>query len=337
MEDSVLLRVDNLKVHFPLRQSLPDIIARKKPQYVRAVDGVSFLIQKGKTLAVVGESGCGKTTLGRSIVRLINPVNGRIYFRGQDISQAAAWKDGTLRKEIQYIFQNPYASLNPKATALEIVRRPMDIFGLHDKSQRDRRALQLLGMTGIATSQSMRYPHEFSGGQRQRISIARALAVEPSLIIADEPTSALDVSIQCQILDLLAELQRQLDLSMLFISHDLGVVEFISDDVMVMYLGHVVETGNTRKIFRAPAHPYSRALVDALPRRGSSRHEARVKLKGYIPSPINPPQGCLLHPRCQFAQDICRRERPVVQPAGDGHLAACHFAGQLELGLLAPA
>ncbi len=337
MEDSVLLRVENLKVHFPLKQSVPDIIARKKPQYVRAVDGVSFSVQKGKTLAVVGESGCGKTTLGRSIVRLINPVNGRIYFRGQDISQAAAWKDGALRKEIQYIFQNPYASLNPKATALEIVRRPMDIFGLHDKSQRDRRALQLLGMTGIAMSQSMRYPHEFSGGQRQRISIARALAVEPSLIIADEPTSALDVSIQCQILDLLAELQRHLDLSMLFISHDLGVVEFISDDVMVMYLGHVVETGNTRKIFCAPAHPYSRALVDALPRRGSSRHEARVKLKGYIPSPINPPHGCLLHPRCQFAQDICRRERPVAQPAGDGHLAACHFAGQLELGLLAPA
>ena len=279
----------------------------------------------------MGESGCGKTTLGRSIVRLTTPVGGRMQFRNRDISASAAWVDGKLRKEIQYIFQNPYASLNPKATVLDTVRRPLDIFGLYHEHQRDRRALELLAMTGIAAAQATRYPHEFSGGQRQRIAIARALAVEPSLIIADEPTSALDVSIQCQILDLLADLRRHLALSMIFISHDLGVVNFISDDVIIMYLGQVVERGHTRKIFRAPAHPYSRALLDALPRRGSSRHQARVKLKGYIPSPINPPSGCLLHPRCPFAQERCRVEAPPMRQVSEGQFAACHFAGQLEL------
>jgi len=331
MDDSTLLSVEGLKVFFPLKQSLMDRLAGHKRQHVRAVDGVSFDVKRGKTLAVVGESGCGKTTLGRSIVRLASPAAGTMKFRGAEISGPKAWQDGTLRKDIQYIFQNPYASLNPKATVLDAVRRPLDIFGLYHESERNRRALQLLAMTGIAASQATRYPHEFSGGQRQRISIARALAVEPSLIIADEPTSALDVSIQCQILDLLADLQRQLGLSMIFISHDLGVVNFISDEVIIMYLGQVVERGRTRSIFRTPAHPYSRALIDALPRRGSSRHEARVKLKGYIPSPINPPGGCLLHPRCPFAQERCRHEVPPMKPVGQDQSAACHFAGQLDL------
>lgn len=335
MQPETLLRVDDLKVHFPLRQSLLDVVTRKERRYVRAVDGVSFSVPRGKTLAVVGESGCGKTTLGRSIVRLNTPVGGRIQFRGKDVSGDAAWRDRSLRKDIQYIFQNPYASLHPKATVLEIVRRPMDIFKLHDPAKRDARALELLAMTGIAAAHASRYPHEFSGGQRQRIAIARALAVEPDLIIADEPTSALDVSIQCQILDLLADLQRQLGLSMVFISHDLGVVNFIADEVMIMYLGKIVETGDTRAVFKTPAHPYSRALIDALPRRGSSRHTARVKLKGYIPSPINPPQGCLLHPRCPFAQDICRAERPEMRPVGAGRLAACHFAGEFDLQCVA--
>lgn len=325
-----LLSVENLKVHFPLKRSFAQVVTRQERRYVRAVDGVSFSLQKGKTLAIVGESGCGKTTLGKAIVRLHEPNEGRIFFKDRNVTHSSEWRDRKLRKEIQYIFQNPYASLNPKTTVLETVRRPMEIFGLHDKARRTHHALQLLGMTGISASQALRYPHEFSGGQRQRIAIARSLAVEPSIIIADEPTSALDVSIQCQILDLLSELQERLGLTMLFISHDLGVVDFIADEVIIMYLGHIVETGETRKVFRAPAHPYSRALIDALPRRGSTRHLARTKLKGFIPSPIDPPSGCLLHPRCPFAQEICRSERPEMRQLGEGRSAACHFAGELD-------
>lgn len=324
-DENPILKVNDLKIHFPLKQTIGEILTRKPKQYVYAVDGVSFEIEEGKTLAIVGESGCGKTTLGRSIVHLNRPVSGSIKYNGQEIVDDAAWKTNDLRKDIQYIFQNPYASLNPRMTILETVRRPLDIFNIGDKDRRDERAIQLLEMAGISRLQASRYPHEFSGGQRQRICIARALAVEPKLIIADEPTSALDVSIQCQILDLLMSLQKDLGLTMLFISHDLGVVNYISDEVLIMYLGHIMEKGNTHTIFKDPAHPYSQALLEALPRRGSSRHEARVKLKGYIPSPIDPPKGCLLHPRCPFATEKCLHERPEMQQLPDGRCVACHF------------
>lgn len=323
-ENNPILQVNDVKVYFPLKQSITQVITRQPKQYVRAVDGVSFEIPQGKTLAVVGESGCGKTTLAKTLVRLNRPFDGQILYRGQDIATDEAWKSNELRKEIQYIFQNPYASLNPKMTILETVRRPLDIFDLYDKDQRDKRAIELLQMCGISRNQVTRYPHEFSGGQRQRICIARALAVEPKLLIADEPTSALDVSIQCQILDLLTNLQKELGVTMLFISHDLGVVNYISDEVLIMYLGHIMEKGNTHEIFKNPAHPYSQALLDALPRRGSNRHEAKVKLQGYIPSPINPPQGCLLHPRCPYATEECARVRPEMKQLADGRCAACH-------------
>ena len=325
-EHDAILQVKDLKVHFPLKQTIIQTVTKQPMRYVKAVDGVSFEIPEGKTLAIVGESGCGKTTLGRALVRLNRPISGEIIYQGQDINNDAAWADNHLRKEIQYIFQNPYASLNPKMTILETVRRPLEIFDLYPKEERDRRALELLSMTGISKSQANRYPHEFSGGQRQRICIARALAVEPKLLIADEPTSALDVSIQCQILDLLTSLQKDLGLTMLFISHDLGVVNYISDEVLIMYLGHIMEKGNTHEIFKNPVHPYSKALLDALPRRGSARHEANVKLEGYIPSPIDPPKGCLLHPRCPYATERCAAERPEMRCYGSDRSLACHLA-----------
>ena len=230
-----------------------------------------------------------------------------------------------LCKDIQYIFQDPFASLNPQMTVMQIVRRPLDIFDLYDRKDRERRVLTLLDTVGIASNQVYRYPHEFSGGQRQRISIARALAVEPSVLIADEPTSALDVSIQCQILDLLSKLRKELGLTMLFISHDLGVINYITDNVIVMYLGHVIESGDTREIFKNSAHPYTKALLEALPVRGSTRRVRKIRLEGYIPSPINPPGGCLLHPRCPYAQPECAERVPKFEQVGNRKVA-CHFA-----------
>lgn len=320
-----LIEVENLKVHFPLKRSLRQVVAQESKKYVKAVNGVSFQIHEGKTMALVGESGCGKTTLGRAIVRLNDPISGLVLFDGKEISSKDAWETNHYRKEIQYIFQNPYASLNPKFTILKTVRRPLDIFNLYSPRDRDDRVVELLRMTGISSRMVHRYPHEFSGGQRQRICIARALAAEPRLIIADEPTSALDVSVQCQILDLLRHLQEKLNLTMLFISHDLGVVNYISDKVLIMYLGQIVEEGDTYGVFTNPKHPYSKALLEALPRRGSVRHESRVKLHGYIPSPIDPPSGCLLHERCPFAQELCALEVPVIRSIDDDRNVACHF------------
>ena len=320
-----IMRVENLQVYFPVKRNIKQILTGEEKKSVKAVDGVSFDLIEGKTLALVGESGCGKTTLGKTIVRLNRPINGSIFYDGQNIANDEAWKTNVLRKDIQYVFQDPYASLNPKMTVLDTVKRPMDIFNLYSQDERTDRALALLKKTGISTAQAYRYPHEFSGGQRQRICVARALAVEPKIIIADEPTSALDVSIQCQILDLLTGLQKELGITMLFISHDLGVVNYISDDVLVMYLGHVVEQGNTHEIFKHPAHPYTQALLEALPKRGSSNHTARTKLKGYIPSPIDPPKGCLLHPRCPYATEKCCKVVPEMQPVGEGRMVACHY------------
>lgn len=327
MNDSdMLLRVEDLKVYFPLRYSLKERIRREPRQYVHAVDGVTFSIPRGGTLGLVGESGCGKSTIGKTLVRLVKPHSGRIYYNGEDITALPADKNREYCKKMQYIFQDPYSSLNPKMTVMEIVQRPMEIFQLYgNKYEREKRVLQILDATGIAASQAQRFPYEFSGGQRQRISIARTLAVEPELIVADEPTSALDVSIQCQILDLLTELQKDFHLTMLFISHDLSVVNYITDNVLIMYLGHYVEQGNTEEVFSNPIHPYTRALLEALPKRGQSACQRNVKLEGYIPSPIHPPSGCLLHPRCPFAQPVCEKQCPESQMVG-GHKVTCHFA-----------
>ena len=273
----------------------------------------------------MGESGCGKTTIGKALVRL-NPItDGRVRFQGKDIVKCAGDQRKSLCKEIQYIFQDPFSSLNPQMTVMQIVRRPLDVFGLYSKSNRERRVLELLNMVGIAANQVYRFPHEFSGGQRQRISIARALAVEPSVLIADEPTSALDVSIQCQILDLMARLRTELGLTMIFISHDLGVVNHITDRVVVMYLGHVIECGDTRDVFKSPVHPYTKALIEALPIRASTRRTRQIQLQGHIPSPINPPDGCLLHPRCPYMQPECAVRVPEWEQLGTRSVA-CHFA-----------
>jgi oligopeptide/dipeptide ABC transporter ATP-binding protein len=320
-----ILAVENLKIHFPLKRSIQERLARAPMRVVKAVDGVSLSIKRGETFGIVGESGSGKTTIGKGLVRL-NPItDGRIYYQGKDITQIKNDQKKTLCKEIQYIFQDPFSSLNPQMTVMQLVRRPLDIFNLYSSRDRERRVLALLDMVGIASNQVYRFPHEFSGGQRQRISIARALAVEPSVLIADEPTSALDVSIQCQILDLLTKLQNELGLTMVFISHDLGVINHITDRVVVMYLGHLIERGNTREVFKNPAHPYTKALLEALPIRASTRRIRRIRLEGNIPSPINPPQGCLLHPRCPFAQQECSVRIPVWEQIGT-RSAACHFS-----------
>jgi len=320
-----ILSVENLKIHFPLKRTLQDRIKQIPARTVKAVDGVSFSVKQGETYGIVGESGSGKTTVSKGLVRL-NPItDGRIFYRREDITTVKNDQKKALCKEIQYIFQDPFSSLNPQMTVMQIVRRPLDIFDLYSKKDRDRRVLALLDMVGIASNQVYRFPHEFSGGQRQRISIARALAVEPSVLIADEPTSALDVSIQCQILDLLTQLRNELGLTMIFVSHDLGVINHITDRVAVMYLGHIIERGNTREVLKNPAHPYTQALLEALPKRASTHRIRRIRLEGYIPSPINPPKGCLLHPRCPYAQQECADRVPEWEQIGT-QAAACHYA-----------
>jgi oligopeptide transport system ATP-binding protein len=320
-----IIDIDNLKVYFPLKRTIQEIIKNKPTRIVKAVDGVSFSVKSGETLGIVGESGSGKTTIGKSIVGL-NPITkGSIYYKGNDITKAKGPQKKKLCKEIQYIFQDPFASLNPQMTVMQIVRRPLDIFGLYDYKERERKVIETLNMVGVASNQIYRFPHEFSGGQRQRISIARALILEPSVLIADEPTSALDVSIQCQILDLLTMLQRELGLTMIFISHDLGVINYITDNVVVTYLGHVIESGNTCEVFKNPVHPYTKALLEALPVRASTSRKRKIRLEGYIPSPINPPNGCLLHPRCPYAQLECAISVPELKSVGTRSVA-CHFS-----------
>jgi len=334
MSENKILSVKDLKVYFPVKQGFKSKLAGAEQKWVKAVNNVSFEVSKGETVALVGESGCGKTTIGKTIVRLNQPTGGKILFKDEDIFDLNGPKSKAYCKQVQYIFQDPYSSLNPQMTVMQIVRRPLDTFNMYDKDKRDKRVLELLSMVGIAANQAYRYPHEFSGGQRQRISIARALAVEPSMLIADEPTSALDVSIQCQILDLLSDLRKELNLTMVFISHDLGVVNYISDRVLIMYLGQIVESGPTRKLFASPSHPYTKALLEALPARGCTRRERKIKLEGYIPSPIDIPKGCTLHPRCPFAQPICESEVPEYKMVAEGHSLSCHFALKQSLVLM---
>ncbi len=327
-----LLEVRDLKTYFPIKQGL----FRKVVGYLKAVDGVDLVLRKGETLGLVGESGCGKSTLCRSIIRLIEPTEGKIFFwnNGKSIDLRTLEKEElrVLRKEFQYIFQDPFSSLNPHMTVFDIVSEPLRIHKVLSGAELVKFVEELLVKVGLNPNHLRRYPHAFSGGQRQRIGIARALALTPSLIIADEPVSALDVSVQAQVINLLADLQAEFGLTYLFVAHDLSVVEHISDRVAVMYLGKIVEVADADKLYRSPLHPYTSALLSAIPSVDPDVKEEPLTLLGEVPDPANAPTGCKFHPRCSFAQDICRREEPVLREIEDGHLAGCHFAGELDLG-----
>jgi oligopeptide/dipeptide ABC transporter ATP-binding protein len=316
-----LLEVRDLKVHFPIKGGL----FSRTVGYVHAVDGVSFEIKAGETLGLVGESGCGKTTTGRAVLRLVEPTGGSIRFEGQDLLKLNKQQMRAMRREMQIIFQDPYGSLNPRMSVGEIIAEPLIIHGIGTPREREARVRQLLEVVGLASYHMRRFPHEFSGGQRQRIGIARALALNPKLIVADEPVSALDVSIQSQILNLLEQLQEEFKLTYLFIAHGLNVIRHISNRVGVMYLGVMVETADASEIYRRPLHPYTEALFSAIPIPNPAMRRERIILSGDVPSPVNPPSGCRFHTRCPIAQDICKEQVPEMHDAGGGHMVACHF------------
>ena len=321
MTDRPLLAVDELQVHYRLAR--PHLFAPRP--VLRAVDGVSLAVDRGRTLGLVGESGCGKTTLGLSVLRLVEPTGGTITFDGIELQSLDAEALLDVRRRIQIIFQDPYSSLNPRQTAGDIVRSPLDVQRVGSPAEREERVAELFSLVGLRSNQRNLFPHQFSGGQRQRISIARALALNPDFIVCDEPVSALDVAIQAQILNLLGDLQEELHLTFLFISHDLAVVQHICDEIAVMYLGVLVEKTNRRTLFRHPRHPYTRALLSAVPARRSARKTERIRLEGDIPSPIDVPRGCRFHTRCAHARERCRVEVPVLVEKAPGHWEACHF------------
>jgi peptide/nickel transport system ATP-binding protein len=321
-----LLEVEGLKKHFPIRKGL----LSRTVGHVKAVDGVSFAVHEGEVLGLVGESGCGKTTTGRCILRLIEPTEGSIRFEGREILGLKRGELRALRRQMQIIFQDPYSSLNPRLTVGSMLTEALTIHHLaRGKAARDRVA-ELLKLVGLSPAHAARYPHEFSGGQRQRIGVARALAVNPRLIVADEPVSALDVSIQAQIVNLLRDLQRQMGLTYLFVAHDLSVVEHISDRVAVMYLGRIAELASSEDLYRAPRHPYTVSLLSAIPVPDPDRKRRRIVLKGDVPSPAKPPTGCRFHPRCYMAREICSKEEPELRQVAPGHWSACHFAEQVQ-------
>jgi oligopeptide/dipeptide ABC transporter ATP-binding protein len=320
-----LLEVEDIVKYFPASRSM----LGRPTAFVKAVDGVSFSVDAGKTLALVGESGCGKSTLSRLLLRLIEPDSGQVRFESRDLLGLKARELRAFRREAQIIFQDPFASLNPRMTVSQILSEPLILHGLVPSEGRRKRVAELLDLVGLQPRFAQRYPHEFSGGQRQRVAIARALAVEPKLIICDEPVSALDVSIRSQILNLLRDLQDRLGLTYIFVSHDLAVVKHIADRVAVMNLGQIVEMGEAQKLFRSPRHPYTRALLSAIPTPDPRAKSARLLLTGEMPSALNPPAGCRFHTRCPYVRDRCRAEAPALIGEVDGHLVACHRADEL--------
>ena len=324
--DDILLEVNNLQMYFPISSG---ILFQRTTAYVKAVDGVSFTVKRGETLGLVGESGCGKTTTGRCILQLYKPTGGQIIFDGQDLGQLKTKQMRAMRREMQVIFQDPYSSLNPRMTAGNIIGEPLIVHGLvKNKAEYREKVADLLQNVGLNPYMSDRFPHEFSGGQRQRIGVARALSVSPKFIVADEPVSALDVSIQAQIINLLEDLQSQFNLTYLFIAHDLSVVRHISDRVGVMYLGHIVEMAERNEIYLNPVHPYTKALLSAVPIPDPvlDAQRERVLLSGEVPSPLNPPSGCVFHPRCPVAIEDCSRVVPELREVEPDHQAACILA-----------
>lgn len=323
----ILLEVKNITKYFPIRKG----ILLRKVGDVKAVDGISFKLEKGKTIGLVGESGCGKSALGRSIIRLYEPSSGEITFDGQDFLASSKEQLRRQRKKLQMIFQDPFAALDPRKTVGQIIMEPLQVHGIGSRGEQNQKALELLSIVGLKPMHMNRYPHEFSGGQRQRISIARTIMLRPQLIIADEPTSALDVSIQAQILNLLKSLQKEFDLTFIFISHDLAVVEHVCDVIAVMYLGKIVEMAPRDQLFSNPQHPYTKALLDAVPQVGRGKRKGRKALQGDVPSPINPPSGCTFHPRCERASDQCKSQIPAlngfqelkIQNSSNEHVVAC--------------
>lgn len=316
-----LLRVEDLKIYYPVAGS-----GFGKKEFVKAVDGVTFEVKKGEVFGIVGESGCGKSTLGRGVCKLENLTSGHVYLDGEDITEYNDRRMRSIRKKVQMVFQDPYASLNPRMSVFDIIAEPLLVHHLYqDKADLEKKVLDLLHRVGLDDYHANRYPHEFSGGQRQRIGIARALAVEPSLIIADEPVSALDVSIQAQVLNLLNELKHDLDLTYIFVAHDLSVVEYISDRVSVMYLGNFVEVGEKEKIYSNPMHPYTQALLSAVPVPDPTAKRERILLEGSIPSAHKPPTGCKFHTRCPKCMECCKTQAPERYEVDDGHYVYCHL------------
>jgi peptide/nickel transport system ATP-binding protein len=327
-----LLEIRHLKKHYPITRGL----LRRTVGYVKAVDDVSLTIYEGQTLGLVGESGSGKTTLAHSIMRGVNPTAGEVIFHDKqrgavDVASADSTTLRHVRRNMQMVFQDPFSSLNPRMTVLDIIGEPLIVNGIAKKNNVQDRVAELLQLVGLRPEYMRRYPHAFSGGQRQRIVVARALALDPRLILMDEPTSALDVSIQAQTLNLLKDLQSRLNLSYLFISHDLGVVEHVSDMVAVMYVGRVVEIAPTEKLYQKPNHPYTEALLSSIPKPDPTRKKRRIAIAGEIPNPANPPSGCHFHPRCPYAQPICSQESPPLREIMPGQFAACHFSEELNL------
>ncbi|MBI5959844.1 MAG: ATP-binding cassette domain-containing protein [Chloroflexi bacterium] len=331
-KNNIILEVKNLKLHFPIYKG---IIQRRVGQ-VRAVDGVSFSLRDGEVLGLVGESGCGKTTVGRTILRLYDPTAGEIWYTRSsgekiDLARINQRKMKPLRRELRMIFQDPFSSLNPRLTVKDIIGEPLEIHRVARGKAAEQRVAELMESVGLNPALMRRYPHEFSGGQRQRIGLARTLSLNPRLVIADEPVSALDVSVQAQVLNLLQDLRTRLGLTLIFVAHDLSVVEHISDRIAVMYVGKIVETSDTNTLLHQPMHPYTEALLSAIPPADPDIRPDRIRLQGEVPSPANPPSGCIFHPRCRYAQAVCSQQEPQLEEIAPGHLVSCHFAKELSL------